>query len=357
MHARLRSAPGLIVMAIAALTAGCNDSGRVPTAAFDDLFDPADTVMLAEPDSAPITGIRDFVPTEDGRFVMIDRARPEVRLYDSNGQLMRTVGRFGDGPGEFRRPLAAATSRDGQLFIADSQTHLITRFNGDMAYDTAFAMPGLSISRMDFTRDGTLFTVVLNDPNSSHDFFGALLGIDGALKAGFHAIDPRIWSVPYWPSFSGPRGAASDTIIVMGNNMFYPFQVYNASGDLVREFGDPPPFWRDAAHPEPGAFIGVEGRERLQTWLTDHTTISSVGIYRDSAVVVVHAQPQPQPTDIYASSDISLDIYDIGGTKLWEDIRVPGRVLRTGRFLYVLEKEPPDPWTVVKYRLRSGWAR
>jgi hypothetical protein len=95
----------------------------------------------------------------------------------------------------------------------------------------------------------------------------------------------------------------------------------------------------------------------MQEYLSALAVVSSVGIYRDSAVVVVHARPEPQPTDISAKSDISLDIYDIGGTKLWEDIRVPGRVLRTGRFLYVLEREPPDPWTVVMYRLRSGWAR
>ena len=358
MHANPGSAGVVLIVASAALlSVACAEADHPSTASFADRFEAVDTIVLAEPDSAPVTGIRDFSPTEDGRFVLIDRARPEVRLYDSHGRLVHTVGRFGDGPGEFRNPMAAAVDRDGHLLVVDAESDLLTRFTPDMAYDTAFSMPGLVAYRIEVVRSGDLFASVLNEPTPPHDFYGALVGRDGTLERGFHAIDPRIWSVPYWSSFSYPQGAASDTIIVMGNNMFYPFRMYDAAGDLLREFGTPPPFWRDAAHPEPGAFMGVEGFARMEAWLSALTVVSSIGIYRDSAVVVVHAEPEPQPTDLYVKSDISLDIYDIGGTKLWEDIRVPGRVLRTGRFLYVLEKEPPDPWTVVKYRLRSGWAR
>jgi hypothetical protein len=124
--------------------------------------------------------------------------------------------------------MAAAVDSDGQLLVADSGSDLLTRFTADMAYDTAFPMPGLVAYRIEVVGSGDLFASVLNEPTPPHDFYGALVGRDGSLKRGFHDIDPRIWSVPYWSSFSGPQGAASDTLIVMGNNMFYPFRMYDA---------------------------------------------------------------------------------------------------------------------------------
>lgn len=41
----------------------------------------------------------------DGGFAVLDRAAGEVRVFDRNGSHVRTLGRRGEGPGEFRSPL------------------------------------------------------------------------------------------------------------------------------------------------------------------------------------------------------------------------------------------------------------
>lgn len=45
---------------------------------------------------------------DDGTIVVLDAAIPAVRLYDARGRWVRDLGRVGDGPGEFREPMALA---------------------------------------------------------------------------------------------------------------------------------------------------------------------------------------------------------------------------------------------------------
>ena len=49
----------------------------------------------------------------DGRIVVADEARGEVRMYDSSGAYLREIGRVGRGPGEFR-------SVGGVMLLGDS---------------------------------------------------------------------------------------------------------------------------------------------------------------------------------------------------------------------------------------------
>ncbi len=47
---------------------------------------------------------RDFTKDSDGRFYVFDEGSPRIVVFDSTGQYLRSIGRYGDGPGEFRRP-------------------------------------------------------------------------------------------------------------------------------------------------------------------------------------------------------------------------------------------------------------
>lgn len=48
------------------------------------------------------SGIRAAVALQDGRIAVLDRGSREVRLFDAAGAYVRTIGRAGEGPGEFR---------------------------------------------------------------------------------------------------------------------------------------------------------------------------------------------------------------------------------------------------------------
>lgn len=50
--------------------------------------------------------VDDLVVLPDGRVLVLDGRAPAVRMYSSTGRWVRDLGRIGDGPGEFREPIA-----------------------------------------------------------------------------------------------------------------------------------------------------------------------------------------------------------------------------------------------------------
>jgi sugar lactone lactonase YvrE len=48
-----------------------------------------------------------------------------ISVFDRNGTFLRTIGRAGMGPGEFRTPHALAFDSKGNLVVADRQNHRV----------------------------------------------------------------------------------------------------------------------------------------------------------------------------------------------------------------------------------------
>lgn len=59
----------------------------------------------------------------DGNIYVVDQQAAEVRSFDLEGNHVRTIGREGEGPGEFQSPSAAAFSPSGVLWVADGQRY------------------------------------------------------------------------------------------------------------------------------------------------------------------------------------------------------------------------------------------
>lgn len=55
-----------------------------------------------------------------GHLYLLDGHDPRLTVVDPRGELVQMVGRAGDGPGEFRRPLAMAVLPDGHVVVSDA---------------------------------------------------------------------------------------------------------------------------------------------------------------------------------------------------------------------------------------------
>lgn len=69
-------------------------------------------LVLAEPDSAGFTLVSAVHPLRGGRYLVADLRRLGLYLYDSTGKMLRTFGRQGNGPGEFRGLMTVSVSGD-----------------------------------------------------------------------------------------------------------------------------------------------------------------------------------------------------------------------------------------------------
>lgn len=76
---------------------------------------------------------------EDDRLVIADGLSRQLRFYSGEGQLLRTAGGEGEGPGEFRRLHSISRTRGDSIVAWDAYLRRVTVFapNGDFAYSTA----------------------------------------------------------------------------------------------------------------------------------------------------------------------------------------------------------------------------
>jgi hypothetical protein len=126
-----RLAAGMLALG---LVAGCGGDGRVqelPPGAFDADALPELAFVeelrigsVDDPD-AGFSRIGAVTTLPDGRVLVLEALDRQVRIYGAEGRLERTIGRAGDGPGEFQGPLRFGMLAD-TLWVADLGSGRIT---------------------------------------------------------------------------------------------------------------------------------------------------------------------------------------------------------------------------------------
>ncbi|MGH7540074.1 MAG: 6-bladed beta-propeller [Gemmatimonadota bacterium] len=335
----------------------CSESGR-PGArvamqprhgSFDSLFRRVRLVTLEESDSTLITGIERIAVREaDGVWAIPDRIEAAVRVYTPSGALLHDLGRFGDGPGEFRLPRGVTFASDGSLLVADWVRPRLTRFGPSFAYDTSFNINVPAI-----------FPVVAWGPNIliGEDRFRedpaapywAVYDGRGRRRDAFHPLPAPLFENPYWRSVVGNETNSHTAVvlrdrIIVANALLYPLVAYEPGTWKGDSIGTPPPSWIPVPRVEPGHFRPPRQIKDFNRWRRSFSTIDGVYALRDSLLVVAHksfTRDSVEDSPLY-----HLDMYDAAYRKVLEDVRLPGRLLGIGDGLLIQLDGPPNPWTV-----------
>ncbi len=84
--------------------------------------------MLDGPEEYLFGRIWSVAVNDDGRVYVLDRLEQHVRVFDSLGVYLETLGRRGEGPGEFSSAEAIALLLDGRLAVRDPENQRVTVF-------------------------------------------------------------------------------------------------------------------------------------------------------------------------------------------------------------------------------------
>jgi hypothetical protein len=124
------------VLCCAALAAACGDApgsaGSTLEAVgttFRESFQLQDSVVLEQPDSAPIVRVSGIDRDESGRILVGDASEGNVKLFAPDGRLLRIIGRKGHGPGEFTAPRYPRFGPGGEVYVADAQDPRVQVFD------------------------------------------------------------------------------------------------------------------------------------------------------------------------------------------------------------------------------------
>lgn len=65
------------------------------------------------------SSVRDAARMSDGSIAAVDQATAQIRIYDSAGEHLRTMGRHGEGPGEFQDPYQMWVAAGDTIWVGD----------------------------------------------------------------------------------------------------------------------------------------------------------------------------------------------------------------------------------------------
>ena len=85
--------------------------------------------------------VYDIAVSTKGRIYVLDNGLDRVQVYDSTGSYQQTIGRKGEGPGEFFFPTAIAVDPFGRLYVADQARITVFDEKGNFLDDLRHGIP------------------------------------------------------------------------------------------------------------------------------------------------------------------------------------------------------------------------
>jgi hypothetical protein len=83
----------------------------------------------ADTGAASFSEVRAIAVDTRGYLYALDAREATIRVFDPLGNVVRSIGRRGQGPGEFNAPTGLAFGPEGQLFVYDPQVRRVTVFD------------------------------------------------------------------------------------------------------------------------------------------------------------------------------------------------------------------------------------
>ncbi|HEU0077994.1 MAG TPA: 6-bladed beta-propeller [Longimicrobiaceae bacterium] len=269
------------VLAAVFLLAGCGSADRAQTTdggperiiPFERAFSLERRFELADDPADPIAQPAAVALWGD-RLIVVDQMQGNVKVFDQDGGRSHVIGRPGDGPGEFRIPMAAVPLDDGRLAVYDQRHHRVEFFGRDGSHVNGWEVPALG-ERGFGSMGGDRFLI------TAREFIDRSEGGSTPRTEAIHVIDSngrhvrsfghvQLADDPHARTFSGITAASMDPYVVYGDRTSNRVHIYDTrtSREISREVGASiyePPAWPEK---KLGDLTAVSEWSNQQMWLT-----------------------------------------------------------------------------------------
>lgn len=180
--------------------------------------------------------INSIAVDREGNIYVTDEGEKHIKVFDQEGDYLRTIGRPGQGPGEFGRPTEIFITMENELRIIDPGRRQVHSYTTDGCYieskkfETVYPMRVAMDSKEDYyvmtfwreqgSRAGGFDLLKLN---SSLENVSTLVKVPISNEAKREEFDPI-------PEFA----VGHDDCLVLGYAYNYTFQIINPEGETTR---------------------------------------------------------------------------------------------------------------------------
>ena len=171
------------------------DPGPVPPATrhFTDAFSESGSVRLQSSGANPVTAVRTLdVSHPEGHLLLVDSRSNDLKVADENGQVLRTIGRYGRGPGEFTSLYDAVFLPDGRVLALDAGNSRASVFEVTGEFVSDFAIRGQDPRSVVATGPSTVVVGGLLAPRRGFQNAVATYALDGSRESAFLPADSLI---------------------------------------------------------------------------------------------------------------------------------------------------------------------
>jgi DNA-binding beta-propeller fold protein YncE len=191
----------------------------------------------------------------NGYVYVSDQFRNQVQKFNSAGQLVASLGKQGQGPGEFAGPRGLAVDSAGNLFIADEFNNRIQKFDAD----------GKFVGQSTAETLGSTVSSGLGPMSVALDSKGNMW-IAAHTNFAVYKLDPSFKIIARLEAFgrrdgelAGPIAVAvdsKDNVLVLDNTR--RIQKFDSKGNFISKFAFPPAAAGEISAPT-GLAVDAEG--------------------------------------------------------------------------------------------------
>ncbi|MDH5468632.1 MAG: 6-bladed beta-propeller [Candidatus Aminicenantes bacterium] len=181
--------------------------------------------------------VRSIAVDDEENIYVLDRKEVHIKVFDKDGEYLRTFGKKGQGPGEFNIPSSILITPQNEIVVEDSRVLHFFTFKGEFI-KSLFAAKIQFFGRTSMDSQSSIYamTAIINMEkgtssyelkkfDSNLNFLNTVASIPGP-KAG-EPFDPFI-PLFYW------KICENDNIIY-GYQKNYEFLVFNPEGKLIKK--------------------------------------------------------------------------------------------------------------------------
>lgn len=166
----------------------------------------------------------------DNKFYLVDNNAHKIWITDRNGCLLKSIGRYGKGPGDLAEPVSIALKGDSLLILEKENSRIsIFNLNGDYVYQ--FPVTSGALSSLEIGRDGKMIIIGESLGLWNYEFFS----LNGrTIKSSPKSERTQILMPSRIPG--GQISLTGDNNILFSNIREYNVIMINWNGDTLRSF-------------------------------------------------------------------------------------------------------------------------
>lgn len=285
-----------VLISVLLVAVGCTHPGdessaqeRIPTWSLrSDL-----RIGSADDPDYSLTYVADLEIGSDGSVFVSQPQDRTIRVFDRRGRFLRTIGRAGEGPGEFRHVSQIGWIGD-TLWVSDAVLRRVSFFGrgGNLRRTLRFSLPSsgyyLPSMPLGFTKDGS----VLTSPSINSSFLVSGRGIRVPLLRADRTA--RVLDTIAW------RSAASEALVLQQGRVVSNYQPFRDT-----------PIWRVAPS---GEYVVVLDRTSARSAQRTGFSMTKIGIRGDTLLSRrYYYTPKPIPQRV-ADSVVSVAANDVAAS-------------------------------------------